>query len=181
VSPPLEGAKRPGPIRQIVANRAQSDTLVDGVGVPLAVRHTAANVHDSRMLEELVDAVMPIRSPKGSPGRPRKRPEKLHADKGYDFLRCREALRQRGIKARISRRGIDTSERLGRHRWIVERTLAWLGRYRRLKVRYEREPTSTKRSSVLGARWSAGTFYNGFVRRTKSDSCYFVATPLATP
>ena len=112
--------------------------VVDGVGVPLAVRLTAANVHDSRMLEELVDAVVPIRQPKGSPGRPRKRPEKLHADKGYDFRRCRETLRQRGIKARISRRGIDTSERLGRHRWIVERTLAWLGRYRRLKVRYER-------------------------------------------
>ena len=66
------------------------------------------------------------------------RPEKLHADKGYDFLRCREALRLRGIKARISRRGIDTSERLGQHRRVVERTLACLGRYRRLKVRYER-------------------------------------------
>lgn len=78
-------------------------------GVPLAVRHTAANIHDSRMFGELVDAVVPIRQPKGSSSSPRKRPEKLHADKGYDFLRCREALRQRGIKARISRRGIDTS------------------------------------------------------------------------
>jgi len=90
------------------------------------------------MLEELVDAVVPIRQPKGSPGRPRKRPEKLHADKGYDFRRCRESLRQRGIKARISRRGIDTSEKMGQHQWIVELTLAWLGRYRRLKVRNER-------------------------------------------
>jgi len=112
--------------------------VVDGAGIPLAMRHTAANVHDSRMLEELVDAVVPIRQPKGGPGRPRKRPKKLYADKGYDFRRCRETLRQRGIKARISRHGIDTSERLGRHRWVVERTLAWLGRYRRLKVRYER-------------------------------------------
>jgi len=38
----------------------------------------------------------------------------------------------------IVRRGKDTSERLGRHRWVVERTLAWLARYRRLSVRYER-------------------------------------------
>ncbi len=90
------------------------------------------------MLEEAVDAIRPIRGPRGRPGRPRKRPEKLHADKGYDFGRCRRALRKRGIKARIARRGIDSSERLGRHRWVVERTLSWLNRFRRLKVRYER-------------------------------------------
>lgn len=45
--------------------------------------HTAANVHDSKVLEEAVDAVFPIRKP--GRGRPRKRPKKLHADKGYDF------------------------------------------------------------------------------------------------
>ncbi len=99
---------------------------------------SAANVHDSRVLEEVVDAIEPIRRPRGRSGRPRKRPKKLHADKGYDFPRCRKALRRRGIKARIARRGIDSSERLGRHRWVVERTLAWLSRYRRLAVRYER-------------------------------------------
>lgn len=38
----------------------------------------------------------------------------------------------------LGRRGIDSSERLGRFRWVVERTLSWLNRYRRLKVRYER-------------------------------------------
>ena len=99
---------------------------------------SAANVHDSKVLEEAVDAIGPIKRPRGRPGRPRKRPAKLHADKAYDFPRCREALRKRGMKARIARRGIDSSERLGRHRWVVERTLAWLARYRRLSVRYER-------------------------------------------
>jgi len=86
----------------------------------------------------MLDAVSPIRRPSGRPGRTRKRPEKLHADKGYDFARCRQALRKRGIRCRIARRGIESSERLGCHRWVVERTLAWLNRYRRLKVRYER-------------------------------------------
>ena len=100
--------------------------------------HSAANVHDSKLLEEAVDAIEPIKRPLGLPGRPRKRPEKLHADKAYDFPCCREALRKRGIKARIARRGIDSSERLGRYRWVVERTLAWLSKYRRLSVRYER-------------------------------------------
>ena len=99
---------------------------------------SAANVHDSKVLEEAVDAIAPIKRPRAKPGRPRKRPKKLHADKAYDFPRCREALRKRGMKARIARRGIDSSERLGRHRWVVERTLAWLARYRRLSVRYER-------------------------------------------
>ncbi len=64
--------------------------------------------------------------------------EAKHADKGYDFPRCRKALGERGIKARIARRGVESSERLGRHRWVAERTLAWLARYRRLAVRYER-------------------------------------------
>ena len=110
--------------------------LVDDNGVPLAVVLTAANVHDSKVFEDLVDAVGPIKRP--GRGRPRKRPEKLHADKAYDTKKCRAVLRRRGIKSRIARRGKDTSERLGRHRWVVERTLAWMARHRRLLVRFER-------------------------------------------
>ncbi len=88
------------------------------------------------MLEPLLDAVVPVRS--GRRGRPRCRPAKLHADKGYDHAFCRRACRARGIQPRIARRGIDTSAKLGRHRWVVERTLAWLARFRRLVIRYER-------------------------------------------
>jgi IS5 family transposase len=108
---------------------------VDRNGIPLAVLISPASWHDSRLLEPLLDAVQPI---KGLWGRPRKRPEKLHGDKGYDFDRCRAACRKRGITPRIARRGIESSEKLGRYRWVVERTLAWLARYRRLAVRYER-------------------------------------------
>jgi transposase len=109
--------------------------LVDASGVPLALLLSAANVHDSRLLEPLLDAVPPIRQ---CAGRPRKRPGKLHADKGYDYPRCRRACRRRGIVPRIARREIESGERLGRHRWVVERTLAWFARFRRLTVRYER-------------------------------------------
>lgn len=109
--------------------------LVDRTGIPLAVLISAANWHDSRLLEPLLNAVRPI---KGLWGRPRKRPDKLHGDKGYDYDRCRDACRRRGITPRIARRGIESSEKLGRHRWVVERTLAWLAQYRRLTVRYER-------------------------------------------
>ena len=123
-------------------NRAKLGTkrhvVVDRLGVPLAVTISGANVHDSRLLEETVDTIPPLRLPHRRRGRPRKRPTKLHADKGYDYARCRRALRARSIIPRIARRGIESSERLGRYRWVVERALSWLNRFRRLKVRYER-------------------------------------------
>jgi IS5 family transposase len=97
---------------------------------------TAANVHDSKVFEELIDALEPVK--RLGRGRPRRRPEMLHADKGYDFPRCRKVLRKRGIAARIARRGVDSSEKLGRYRWVVERTHVWLNRFRRLVIRYER-------------------------------------------
>ncbi len=90
------------------------------------------------MLERLVDAIPPIRQPRG---RPRRRPDKLHADKAYDSRRCRRALRRRGITPRIARRGCDASQKLGRYRWVAERDFAWLHRNRRLLIRYERDDT----------------------------------------
>lgn len=112
--------------------------VVDRQGLPLGVTISGANVHDSRVLADAVDAIPPLRLPGKRRGRPRKRPAKLHADKGYDYPRCRRALRACGIIPRIARRGIESRERLGRYRWVVERTLSWLNRFRRLKVRYER-------------------------------------------
>jgi transposase len=109
--------------------------LTERGGLPLAKVLTGANRHDSVVFEEVLDAVPLIRQPNGHR---RRRPGKLHADKAYDIPRCRQALRRRHIRVRIARKGIDSSERLGRHRWVVERTLSWLNRYRRLTVRYER-------------------------------------------
>ena len=62
---------------------------------------SAANLNDHRLLEDMVDGIPGIRQPVG---RPRKRPGKLHGDKGYDYPDCRETLRQRNIIARIARR-----------------------------------------------------------------------------
>ncbi len=112
--------------------------MVDRNGIPLAVRLSAANVHDSTQLFSLVDAIPPIVGPRGRPGRLRKRPAKLHGDKAYDSSALRRTLRARSITPRLARRGIESSGRLGRHRWVVERTLAWLLGCRRLGVRYER-------------------------------------------
>jgi IS5 family transposase len=88
------------------------------------------------MMLEAVDAIGPIRRRRR--GRPRKRPAKLHADKAYDSADLRAALRQRGNTPRVARRGVESSERLGRYGRVVEGTGARLNRYRRLKVRYGR-------------------------------------------
>jgi Transposase DDE domain len=90
--------------------------LVDRGGIPLAVSLSAANIHDSVLLEAVVDAVAPVKAPHGRPGRPRERPAKLHLDKAHDYPRCRRALRRCGITSRIARRGVEPSGRLGRHR-----------------------------------------------------------------
>jgi transposase len=121
--------------------------VVDRRGTPLAVCLTGANRHDSMVFEELLDAIPPIRRPSGQR---RRRPVKLHADKAYDIPRCRQALSRRHIKIRIARKGIETSTRLGRHRWVVERTLAWLAQYRRLTIRYERRQDIHKAFVSLG-------------------------------
>ena len=119
----------------------------DRTGLPLASLLTGANRHDSVVFEDLLDAVPPIRQPNG---RRRKRPAKLHADKAYDIPRCRRALTRRHIKGRIARKGIDASQRLGRHRWVIERTLAWLNRCRRLTIRYERRADIHQAFLTLG-------------------------------
>ena len=42
------------------------------------------------------------------------------------------------IGVRIAGKGAESSERLGRRRWVIERTMSWLAGYRRLNHRYER-------------------------------------------
>jgi transposase len=132
--------------------------LVDAGGIPLALLLSPANTHDSRLFEPVIDAVPPVRQ---CAGRPRKRAGKLHADKGYDYPGCRRACRKRGVVPRVARRGIESGERLGRYRWVVERTLAWFARFRRLAVRYER------RADILEAfhHLAAALICLGFVRR----------------
>jgi transposase len=121
--------------------------MVDRAGIPLASLLTGANRHESMVFEQLLDAVPRTMQPNGYR---RKRPVKLHADKAYDMPRCRQALSRRHIKIRIARKGIESRDRLGRHRWVVERTIAWLNRCRRLTIRYERRADIHQAFLTLG-------------------------------
>jgi IS5 family transposase len=93
-------------------------------------------VADTTMFQAVLDDVPPIRAPSG---RRRTRPDKVHADKAYDSAANRAYLRRRGIRPRIARRGVESSVRLGRHRWRIERASSWLSRFRRLQVRWDRD------------------------------------------
>ncbi|CAL9668353.1 IS5 family transposase IS1647 [Streptomyces sp. enrichment culture] len=110
--------------------------ITERTGPPLSVGVSRANVHDSQALIPLVKGIPPIRSRRGPR---RRRPAKLHADKGHGYRRLRQWLSQRGIRHRIARKGVETSQRLSRHRRAIERTMAWLVGCRRLHRRYERK------------------------------------------
>ena len=76
----------------------------------------------------------------GKVGRPRRKPDLIFADRGYDHDKYRRILRARGIAHRIARRRIAHGSGLGRQRWVVERGFAHLHNFRRLRTRYERLP-----------------------------------------
>lgn len=111
--------------------------ITDAQGVPLAPRLTGAQAHDVTELIPLVDSIPPVR---GKPGRPRRKPDKVQGDRGYDSEPHRRQLRARGIKPVLAKRRTEHGSGLGVSRWVVERTISWLHQFRRLRIRYERLP-----------------------------------------
>jgi transposase len=85
----------------------------------------------------LVDAIPPLG---GRPGRRLRKPAVIQGDRAYDSQPHRDELGRRGIASQLAKRGRPHGSGLGRTRWVVERTLAWLHRFRRLNLRYERRP-----------------------------------------
>lgn len=110
--------------------------LSEAQGIPLAVAVSGANVHDSQAFKPLLLGLPAVRSRRGPR---RRRPVKVRADKAYFSAEHLAWLRSRRLVPRIARPGIESGERLGRHRWKIERSIAWLFGYRRLAVRYERK------------------------------------------
>ncbi|MFB7359917.1 IS5 family transposase [Streptomyces gardneri] len=108
--------------------------ITDRHGTPLAVSLTSGNRHDVTQLMPLLDTIPRIR---GQVGRPRHRPRRLFADRGYDYDKYRRPLRALDITPKIARKGTAHGSGLGKARWVVERTFAWLHQFKRLRIRYE--------------------------------------------
>jgi len=129
----------------------------------LSIVLTAGQVHESTQLEPVLDA---IRVPRRR-GRPRKRPGRLVADKGYSYRRCRQTLRRRGIRHVIPERrdqraqraakgarggrppGFDRAAYRGRN--AIERCINRLKQFRGLATRYEKRAVNYRALVVLAA------------------------------
>ncbi|WP_157452294.1 IS5 family transposase [Burkholderia pseudomallei] len=107
----------------------------DANGTPIAAILTGANRNDVTQLIPLIEAIAPI---KGVRGRPLSRPKRVYADRGYYHDKYRRSLHERGIPTSIARRGQPHGSGLGKVRWVVERTHAWMYHFRRLRIRFER-------------------------------------------
>jgi transposase len=122
--------------------------VVDGKGVPLGVSVDRASLGETQMVQgtlELFD--------------PQIHPDRLIGDKAYDSDPLDEALAELGIEMIAPHRSNRVPEhktqdgrplRRYRHRWIVERTIAWLGNHRRLLVRWEKHLSIFMSFSLLG-------------------------------
>ena len=133
--------------------------IVDGAGVPLAITLTGGHRNDVSQLLPLIDTVGPVR---GKVGRPRQHTDCVVADRGYDHDKYRRALWERGIKPIIARRQTEHGSGLGRLRWVVERTFAWLHQLRRLRIRWERDPILHLAFMSLGCALICWRYPRGF-------------------
>ena len=117
--------------------------VVDGAGVPLGIHVTSATLGEITLVEPTLNT---IHVPRPGGGRPRRKPVRLIGDRAYDSDRMRRRLHRRGILVIVPYRSSAVHRpfedgrwlRRYRHRWVVERTFAWLGSFRRLLVRHER-------------------------------------------
>jgi transposase len=144
-------AARTGPNPTDRAKRGSKRHLVcDAQGVPLAIRLTGVNRNDSQEALALVDAIAPLQ---GERGRPRCRPVCVVGDRGYDAAAIRQGLRTRHIVALLARRRTSHGSGLGRWRWVIERTFAWLNQFRRLRVRYDKRADIHEAFRSLACVW----------------------------
>lgn len=121
----------------------------DGHGTPLAVLLTGGNRNDVTQLLPLLDAIPPVR---GRVGHPRRKPDSLLADRGYDHDIYGDRVRARGIVPAIARRGTLHGTGPGPCRWVEERSFAWLHGFPRLRIRWERRVGIQEASLKLACR-----------------------------
>ncbi len=131
--------------------------LVDGGGLPLGVRLESASPGEVTLAEATLAEVNVPRAK----GRPRPKPRRVIADRAYDSDPLRERLKKRGIdlivpyRKNSKKRKHQDGRKLRRYkrRWIIERTNAWLGQFRRLLVRHEHHLATYRAFFYLACLW----------------------------
>jgi putative transposase len=107
--------------------------LVDGKGLPLALAVGPANRNDHLLLAETLDGLVARRPSRAA------LVQHLCLDLGYDDAGSRREAAQRGYVSHIRSGGGVRKRQHQARRWVVERTHAWLNRFRRLLIRWERK------------------------------------------
>jgi transposase len=134
----------------------------DGRGRPLSIVITPGQRHDCTQLEAVLAGIR-VGRPEGR-GRPRTRPDRVLADKGYSFPHCRAALRQRGIRHTIPERSDQRARRarrpgrpltfdqeVYRGRNVVERCINRLKQWRAVATRYDKRAVNYRAVVVIAA------------------------------
>jgi len=103
---------------------------------------SGAQKHDVKLLEPTLDHIV-VKRPQGK----KSLKQHLCADKGYTGEPAWLAMEERHYVPYVRQRGeeVQTKKRNPRYRarrWVVERTLSWLNRYRKLLVRFEKKASS---------------------------------------
>jgi len=109
--------------------------ITEQKGIPLAAILTGANTNDVTQLLPLVRSIPRIA---GKRGRPLQKPKVVQGDRGYDSEQLRTLLRKDAITPELAKRRTAHGSGLGKTRWVIERSIAWLHSFRRLKIRYEK-------------------------------------------
>jgi putative transposase len=136
------GARGPNPTDRAKMGTKKS-VLVDEHGGPLAVAIDGANVHDTKLLERTIDAIV-IERPD-----PEQVIQNLCLDKGYDNPTGEATCAATGYVPHIRRIGEEKLDTRGEkthpaRRWVVERTIAWLQKCRALLIRYDKKAQNYK-------------------------------------
>jgi transposase len=111
--------------------------VTEGHGVPVGVVAEAANRHDSKLVEETLDARV-IQPPPQEAFK-----QNLCLDAGYDSLNMPDRVEAKGLIPHIRSRDKerDLKKRIPGYRarrWVVERTHSWMNRFRRILIRWEK-------------------------------------------
>jgi putative transposase len=122
-------------------NGSKRSVIVDGEGGPLGIVIAGANVHDTKLLEQTIDAMIVERPD------PEKHEQHLCLDKGYDNPTGHATVDKKSYTPHIRRIGEEKLDDRGRptrpaRRWVVERLLAWLSRCRAILVRFAKKSSN---------------------------------------
>ena len=122
-------------------NGTKRSAIVEADGGPLGVVVAGANVHDTKLLTQTIDAMIVERP------NPASHEQHLCLDKGYDNPTGHATVAARSYTAHIRRIGQEKFDRRGRktrraRRWVVERTLAWMSKCRAILVRHAKKSSN---------------------------------------